>query len=392
MTVRRLLTDRYLRALPPAPPGQRVEVYDARLPGFGVRVSDAKDADPSRRGKAARITFVLYCRFSPGAAATRRAIGVYPTITLEEARRIAGEWRSLVARGVDPAVIEAERRAVEARARALRVRHSFTVVAEQFIRDKLSKERAGKIAERILRNTFVTAWAEKPVIEISTLDVLEVISATKARAPKMAGAQLTLLKRFFAWVADQQIFGLPSSPCDRLKVKTFAGEMRSRDRRLNDAEIFAFMRASQRMRYPVGPLLPHFVALRIAAARGRRAVVARTPRRHHRHSRSADEGTPKQGRRTSGADHRGAAGGHRGPAAHQERQVPVQPQGRGIAADGDRRDEGHHRQAHDADPEGNGPPSRRGLSGSRAAAIRHPRPAKNDPFRSGGIGDRGQRR
>jgi len=70
MTVRRLLTDRYLRALPPAPPGQRVEVYDARLPGFGIRVSDTKDVDPSRRGKAGRVAFILYCRFTPGAAAT----------------------------------------------------------------------------------------------------------------------------------------------------------------------------------------------------------------------------------------------------------------------------------------------------------------------------------
>ena len=67
-------------------------MYDARLPGFGVRVGDANDADPSRRGKAGRVTFVLYCRFTPGAAATRRTIGVYgaDAMTLEEARRIAG--------------------------------------------------------------------------------------------------------------------------------------------------------------------------------------------------------------------------------------------------------------------------------------------------------------
>ena len=255
MTVRRLLTDRFLRALPPAPPGQRVEVYDARFPGFGVRVSDTEDADPSRRGKAKRVAFVLYCRFTPGAAATRRVIGVYGPdgMSLEEARRIAGEWRSLVAKGVDPAVIEAERRAAEARERALRIRHSFTVV-EEFIADKLANERNGKIAERILRNTFVPAWGERPVSEITPLDVLEIVYAKKATAPKMAGALLVLLKRFFNWVVDAQIFGLASSPCDRLKMKSVAGETRSRDRRLNDNEIFAFWRATQRMGYPVGPL------------------------------------------------------------------------------------------------------------------------------------------
>jgi integrase len=253
MAVRTLLTDRYLRALPPAARGQRVEVYDVRLPGFGIRISDMKDADPSRRGKAGRVTFILYSRFSPGAAATRRAIGVYGDgMSLEEARRIAGEWRSLVARGVDPAAIEAERRALEVRERALRIRHSFTSVAETFISDKLSKERTGNVAERNLRNTFVAAWADRPISEITSLDVLEIINTKKRTAPKMAGSLLTLLKRFFAWVIDAQIYGLTASPCDRLKVKMVAGEMRSRDRRLNDAEIFAFWRATGRMSYPAG--------------------------------------------------------------------------------------------------------------------------------------------
>jgi integrase len=256
MPVRKLLTDRYLRALPPAPSGQRVEVYDARLPGFGVRVSDTKDADPSRHGRAGKIFFILYSRFSPGAAATRRTIGVYgpDAMSLEEARRIAGEWRSLIARGVDPAVVEAERRAVEARERAARVKHAFAAVAEQFTADKLAKERNGKVAERILRGTFVTAWADRPISEITAIDVLEIVNAKQRTAPKMAGALLVLAKRFFNWVVDAQVYGLASSPCDRLKVKSVAGEMRSRDRRLNDSEIVALWRATRRMKYPVGPL------------------------------------------------------------------------------------------------------------------------------------------
>jgi len=98
---RRLLTDRFLRSLPPAPRGPRVEVFDARLPCFGIRISDAKDADPARRGKAGKITFILYARFAPGAAPARRTIGVYgaDAMRLEDARRIAGEWRSQIARG-----------------------------------------------------------------------------------------------------------------------------------------------------------------------------------------------------------------------------------------------------------------------------------------------------
>ena len=82
MADHRLLTDRFLKSLPPAPRGQRVEVFDARLPGFGIRINDTKDADPARRGKAGKITFILYARFAPGAAPTRRIIGTYGAITL----------------------------------------------------------------------------------------------------------------------------------------------------------------------------------------------------------------------------------------------------------------------------------------------------------------------
>jgi Arm DNA-binding domain/Phage integrase family len=254
MADKKFITDKFLRALPPAPSGQRVEVWDTRVPGFGIRIGDTKDAHPSRRAKAGRITFVLYARFSPGAAPTRRTIGIYgpDAMSLEQARAIAGEWRSQVARGIDPAVIEAERRAAEARERARRIKHSFASVAETFISDKLATERNGNVAERVLRNIFIPAWAERPVGEITALDVLEIINTKKRTAPKMAGALLVLIKRFFTWAIDQQLYGLTASPCDRLKVKTYAGEMRSRDRRLNDNEVFAFWRATGRMGYPVG--------------------------------------------------------------------------------------------------------------------------------------------
>src|SRR5258708_4285181 len=150
---RRLLTDRFLRSLPPAPRGERDEVWDSRVTGFGIRISDTKDADPARRGKAGKITFILFTRFAPGAAPARRTIGVYGAnaMRLEDARRIAGEWRSQVARGIDPAVVEAERRAAEARERARRANPSFTIAAEAFIAAKLEKERRRKGAERDLR-------------------------------------------------------------------------------------------------------------------------------------------------------------------------------------------------------------------------------------------------
>ena len=74
------ITDRYLKSLRPAPAGKRVEIWDKTSRGFGIRVSDTVDADPARRGRAGRITFVMYARFAPGTSSVRRTIGTYGSI------------------------------------------------------------------------------------------------------------------------------------------------------------------------------------------------------------------------------------------------------------------------------------------------------------------------
>ena len=256
MADKRQINDRYLRSLRPAPAGTRIEVWDTTaVPGFGIRVHDIEDANPARRGKAGRIAFVLYARFTRGSASTRRTIGTYGAMTLEEARRIAGEWRSLIDKGMDPAVVEEEAREKEARERARRIKHSFAAVAEDFIADKLAQERSGKLAERDLRNTFIAAWAERPVIEISKFDVLEIINAKKrSGAPQQARALLVLIRRFFNWCVDQHVYGLDRSPCDRIKPNSIIGPVPKRNRRLSDDEIFAFWRATGRMGYPTGSI------------------------------------------------------------------------------------------------------------------------------------------
>ena len=190
MSDRRLITDRLLKSLPPAPRGQRVEVWDSRLPGFGIRITDAVDADPARRSKAGRISFVLFTRFAAGAAPTRRVIGTYGAISLEEARHTAGEWRSLIAKGIDPAVVEAEAREKAERERALRIRHSFANVAQTFVTDKLSQERSGKAVERDLLSVFLAEWGSRPITEITKFDVLAIINAKKRTAPATARSLL----------------------------------------------------------------------------------------------------------------------------------------------------------------------------------------------------------
>ncbi|MGB6316590.1 MAG: hypothetical protein WBG13_29160, partial [Pseudolabrys sp.] len=75
------------------------------------------------------------------------------------------------------------------------------------------------MAERDLRSVFIAAWGERPVSEITKTDVLEIIITKKRTAPQMARALLVLVKRFFGWCVDQEIYGLSVSPCEGLSGK-----------------------------------------------------------------------------------------------------------------------------------------------------------------------------
>src|SRR5215831_11716852 len=107
-TRKEYLTDRKLKSLPPAKAGSRYELWDTKVPGFGVRVND--NTDSSRPGKAGRIGFVLYARFPQSPSPSRRALGRYGALTLEQARDKAAHWRTQIAKGIDPATAEEEER------------------------------------------------------------------------------------------------------------------------------------------------------------------------------------------------------------------------------------------------------------------------------------------
>ena len=83
---RKTLTDRLLKTL-------KTDAADSIVPGLAVRV-----------GAAGQKTFVLVGRFPGRTNPTRRAIGAYPAISLEQARATARDWIALTQRGLDPAV------------------------------------------------------------------------------------------------------------------------------------------------------------------------------------------------------------------------------------------------------------------------------------------------
>src|SRR5258708_9843139 len=101
---KKTLTDRFIKAIKPAPEGTRQQVMDALVRGFGVRVTD----------KGVK-TYIFQARFPGSANPARREINAP---TLEKARDTAREWSGLSKQGVDPAQIAKKAEEENARSRA----------------------------------------------------------------------------------------------------------------------------------------------------------------------------------------------------------------------------------------------------------------------------------
>jgi hypothetical protein len=116
-----------------------------------------------------RRTFVLTARYPGSKNPTRRKLGVYDRVSLEEAREKARGWIKLIAKGIDPESAEEA-----ARHAALRQENTFLAVTEEFFKRHLSKTRQFKKAEGVIRRVC-SRWAARPITEITRRDVLAVV-------------------------------------------------------------------------------------------------------------------------------------------------------------------------------------------------------------------------
>jgi integrase len=245
------LTDRLLKSLKPIFPkeharegeglsdGERYEVMDTVVPGFGIRVTEH-----------GQRTFILVARYPGSTNPTRRAVAEYGEIDLADARQRARDWLELIRQGKDPKIEQERNRLSELQ----RQENTFAAVAEAWFLDKLPGERKGKEVERDFRAAFLPVWGPRPITDISGPDVRSVINAKKASAPGQARNLLGYAKRFFSWAIDQEVYDLKTSPCENLKPTKIIGKKTKGQRFLSDDELFALWRAAKRLPYPAGPV------------------------------------------------------------------------------------------------------------------------------------------
>jgi integrase len=233
------LTEHKVQLLKAAQPGERYQVMDTRVPGFGVRVTD--------RGVR---TYILQGRFPGGANMVRREVGKWGMISLEDARETAREWLKSVKAGIDPAVAKQK----EQEENLKKDTTTFSAVAEDWFRRKLSTQKSGGIIERETRTHLIPIFGKRAITEITDIDIItKVINPRIQKTPQMARQLLSDLSKLFSWAIDQRIYGLKTNPCTTVKPSKVIGKIVKRQRTLTESELRAlYIAATKRVGYPFG--------------------------------------------------------------------------------------------------------------------------------------------
>ena len=242
--VRQALTDLAIRKL--VADDNRVEIWDAKVPGFGVRAS-----------ASGTKSFILMYRYR--GKPRRLTLGRYPTLSLSDARQRASEVLRDVQLGVDPD--QTSRLALRS--------HGFADVVASFVVQHCQRHNRPRTAhetERILKTCFSTVWGSRDIREIAKSDVHAVLDKLVARGkPSAANHALAAVRKLFAWAVERDL--VTSNPCADVQRPA---KVKAREHVLEAEEIARVFAVPSAMPYPVGPL----VCLLILTAQRRNEVAS----------------------------------------------------------------------------------------------------------------------
>lgn len=216
---RRSLTKAIIDALPPAEAGKRYFVYDAKVRGLAVRVTD--------RGAK---SFYVYRWYNDRPQQIR--LGTYPDLTIEQARKKAEGLNNQIAEGEDPNAARREERQAK----------TFGELFEWYIaQPKKSGDRGERtIAEyRKLVKSYLGPLVNRKPTQIAARDVEALHQQVgKEHGRYAANRMLALVRAVFNKAIKK---GLIKGTNPAAGVEAFAEK--SRDRRLMPHEIARFLTA-----------------------------------------------------------------------------------------------------------------------------------------------------
>jgi integrase len=260
--MKKVLTDRTLKSLAAKPPSGETQpiIWDATLPGFGVRIS-----------RGGRLSYIVMKRPSGSKRPIRHKVGDYPVMTLQQAREVARAALLQLAQGLHPGA-ERDRQIREKKEADAQ---TFQGLVKRYLAFLESKgTRTTKQIVGLIDRHLISRWDGRPVSSISRKEVAAAIEAVRDAKGRRDGRKLggsgaarqtwTYTRRLFGFAVGRGI--IEHSPCDHLSAGELLGEKPVRQRTLTDSEIKSIWDAASwntspnveveaRGRWPLAPFI-----------------------------------------------------------------------------------------------------------------------------------------
>jgi integrase len=198
------------------------ELRDLMEPGR-YRVDDGLYLE-IRRTKAGILSRSWTLRFQLNDKRRDMGLGSYAAVNLTEARKKANEVRVLVARGDDP--LTAREAARKALTQAKKPIPTFGEIAKLVIADAQAKSTNAKVRYQWARHLgpdYVGAIEQRPVHEITTMDVAKVLTPVWRAKPEVARKLYPAIRRVFdrarVILRDEHGIELSRNPADWTDLK-----------------------------------------------------------------------------------------------------------------------------------------------------------------------------
>ncbi len=213
-------------------------VFDAQCPGLAVRVTT----------KGTR-TFLVQWTDKLTRRKVREPLGVWGSITIDQARSAARVRLGEVAKGLDPVADRNEKRAAVEREKA-ELALTLDALLSRWADLHLSSRRPRYAAEavRSVRRAFAKQLSE-PAARLSREQTVALLDQIVAKGnPVAAGRAMAYGRACYSWAEKRGM--VPLNPFRNLPVSAAATE---RERVLSDDEVRDTWRAAAAISYPFGP-------------------------------------------------------------------------------------------------------------------------------------------
>lgn len=219
-------TAKWVERTVPIPEEGRVDWYDDKDKGLGLRVSSS--------GK--KVWFIQY-RIKGDLKRRRLTLDPFPLMSLADARDRAKAVLADASRGLDPAGQKQEERQAP----------TFRFLAEEYIeryakginaKTGTPRKRSWKKDEDAIKRDLLPAWGHRKAKDIKKRDVNAVLDVVASRAPIQANRVLALIRKIYNWGISRDL--VETNPCAQIPRPSPENK---RDRVLSDAEIRAFWTA-----------------------------------------------------------------------------------------------------------------------------------------------------